>query len=58
MGKDAFIAAAWTVVGRRVSKTELLSDIDETAKTSVGLPVGPDSDAIAMFRTVLAKAAA
>lgn len=55
MGKEAFIAAAWTVVGRRVSKTELLSDIYETAKTSVGLPVGPDSDAIAMFRTVLAE---
>ena len=55
MGKEAFIAAAWTVVGRRVSKTELLSDIYETAKTSVGLPVGPDSTAIAMFRMVLAE---
>jgi len=55
MDKQAFIAAAWTVVGRRVSKTELLSDIYETAKTSVGLPVDPDSDAIAMFRMVLAE---
>jgi transposase len=55
MSKEAFIAAAWTVVGRRVSKTELLSDIYQTATTSVGLPVGPDSDAIAMFRTVLAE---
>ena len=55
MSKEAFIAAAWTVVGRRVSKTELLSDIYETAKTSVGLPVDPDSDAIAMFRMVLAE---
>jgi transposase len=55
MSKEAFIAAAWPVVGRRVSKTELLSDIYQTAKTSVGLPVGPDSDAIAMFRTVLAE---
>jgi transposase len=55
MGKESFIAAAWTVVGRRVSKTELLSDIYETAKTSVGLPVGSDSDAISMFRTVLAE---
>jgi transposase len=55
MGKEAFIAAAWTIVGRRVSKTELLSDIYETAKASVGLPVGPDSDAIAMFRMVLAE---
>ncbi len=55
MGKEAFIAAAWTIVGRRVSKTELLSDIYETAKASVGLPVGPDSDAMAMFRMVLAE---
>ena len=55
MDKEAFIAAAWTVVGRRVSKTELLSDIYETAKSSVGLPVDPDSDAIAMFRMVLAE---
>ena len=38
-----------------VSKTELLSDICETAKASVGLPVGPDSDAIAMFRMVVAE---
>lgn len=38
MGKDVFIADAWTVVGRRVSKERLLADIYETAKTSVGLP--------------------
>jgi transposase len=55
LDKDAFIKAAWTVVGRRVSKTELLSDIYETAKSSVGLPVAPDSEAIAMFRLVLAE---
>ena len=55
MSKDGFIAAAWTVVGRRVSKTDLLSDIYETARTSVGLPVDPDSDAIRMFRMVLAE---
>jgi transposase len=55
MDRDAFISAAWTVVGRRVSKTELLSDIYETAKVSVGLPVDPDSDAVAMFRMVLSE---
>lgn len=38
MGKEAFIAAAWAVVGRRVSKTDLLSDIYETAKTPSGCP--------------------
>jgi transposase len=50
MDKDAFIAAAWPVIGRRVSKAALLADIYETSKTSVGLPVAPDSDAIRMFR--------
>jgi transposase len=54
MDKDAFVAAAWPVVGRRVSKAALLADIYETSKTSVGLPVAPDSDAIRMFRLVLA----
>ncbi|WP_289034211.1 IS110 family transposase [uncultured Roseibium sp.] len=55
MGRDAFIADAWDAVGRRVSKERLLADIYETAKTSVGLPVGPGSDAIMMFRMVLAE---
>jgi transposase len=55
MDKDAFIAAAWPVIGRRVSKAALLTDIYETSKASVGLPVAPDSDAIRMFRLVLAQ---
>ena len=46
MGKEAFIADAWTAVGRRVSKERLLTDIYETAKTCVGLPVDPESDAL------------
>lgn len=54
MERQAFINAAWDVVGRKVSKTLLLSDIYDTAKSSVGLPVEPDSDAIRMFRLVLA----
>jgi transposase len=55
MSKQDFIAAAWQVVGRKVSKERLLADIYETAAASVGLPVEPDSDAIAMFRLVLAE---
>lgn len=55
MPKDAFVDVAWSVVGRKVSKTRLLSDIYETAKDSVGLPVSRDSDAIRMFRLVLAE---
>ena len=53
--KDVFIAAAWDVVGRKVSKHRLLSDIYETAHASIGLPVDPSSDAVAMFRMVLVE---
>ncbi len=55
MSREAFIADAWQVVGRKVSKERLLSDIYVTAVGSVGLPVQPDSDAVRMFRLVLAE---
>lgn len=51
--KDAFIDAAWDVVGKKVSKARLLGDIYETAQSSIGLPVDLDSPAIAMFRIVI-----
>ena len=53
--KEAFIEAAWNVIGRKVSKRRLLSDIYETASESIGLPVDLGSDAVAMFRMVLAE---
>ena len=55
MSRDAFIADAWKVVGRKVSKEHLLSDIYATAIGSVGLPVHPESDAVRMFRLVSAE---
>ena len=55
MGREAFVADAWQVVGKKVSKERLLSDIYATAVDSVGLPVHPDSDAVRMFRLVLAE---
>ena len=55
MGKDAFTADAWGIIGRKVAKERLLADIYETAKSSVGLPVASDSDAISMFRLVLGE---
>ena len=55
MSKDACIADAWDVVGRKVAKERLLADIYETSKVSVGLPVGLDSDAISMVRLVLGE---
>ncbi len=54
--KEQFIDAAWRFVGRKVSKERLLSDIYETARTSIGLPLPLDSSAITMFRMVLAEA--
>jgi transposase len=53
--KEAFIDAAWTVVGRKVSKTRLLGDMYETARSSIGIPVAMDSPAVAMFRMVIAE---
>jgi len=55
MEQGVFIADAWEVVGRKVSKERLLSDIYQTAKSSVGLPIALDSDAARMFRLVLAE---
>ena len=55
MGQEAFIADAWEVVGRKVSKARLLADIYQTAKTSVGLPIIPVSDAARMFRLILGE---
>jgi transposase len=55
LSQEAFVEAAWDLVGRKVSKERLLSDIYATAAGSVGLPVHPDSDAVRMFRLVLAE---
>jgi transposase len=53
--KQAFIKAAWPVIGRKIFKKRLLGDIYETAQRSIALPVEPDSIAIEMFRMVLAQ---
>ncbi len=51
----AFSAAAWPLIGRKVSKARLVNDIYETACASVALPVPEDSAAITMFRMVIAQ---
>ena len=53
--KEAFISAAWDVVGRKVSKARLIADIYETARESIAWPIPIDSQAVAMFRMVLAE---
>lgn len=55
LSKEAFIAAAWDVVGRKVAKAQLLGDIYETARISIGLPVPPDAPAVSMFRLVIGE---
>ena len=55
MRKDACIADAWDVVGRKVAKERFFADTYEISKVSVGLPVGLDSDAISMVRLVLGQ---
>ena len=56
LSKEAFIAAAWDVVGRKVSKERLLGDIYETARASIGLPIPVDAPAVRLFRLVIAEA--
>jgi transposase len=56
LDKEAFIEAAWDVVGRKVSKRRVIADIYEIASSSIALPVPLDSPAIDMFRMVLAEA--
>ena len=56
LSKEEFTKAAWEVVGRKVEKTLMLSDIYETARTSIGLPLPLNSPAVRMFRMVIAEA--
>jgi len=53
--RDHFVREAWPLVGRKVAKQRLLEDIYRTAGSSIGLPVTPESEAVAMFRLVLAE---
>jgi len=55
LDKEAFVSAAWDVVGRKVSKARLIADIYETARESIALPIPVNSQAVAMFRMVLAE---
>lgn len=55
LSKEAFVEAAWDVVGKKVAKARLLGDIYETARSSIALPVSMDSSAVAMFQLVIAE---
>jgi len=53
--RDAFYQEAGSVVGRKVNKRGFLDDLYTTANSSIGLPVSEDSEAIHMFRVILAE---
>jgi Transposase len=50
---EEFVAQGSKLVGRKVHKTALLSNIYAAAQSSIALPVASDSPAIAMYRLVL-----
>jgi transposase len=56
LGVEAFTGEAWSLVGRKVSKAQLINDIYETASSSIALPVPEDAAAITMFRMIIAQA--
>ena len=53
--REAFAQEAWTIVGRKVNKRGFLYDLSLTASQSIGLPVAEESEAIQMFRVILAE---
>lgn len=55
LDREAFIAEAWDLVGRKVSKRAKLEEMYTLASESVGLPVVLDSPAIETFRLQLAR---
>jgi transposase len=55
LSKEAFVLAAWDLVGRKVNKSAKLEEIWETAGASAALPHAPDSLAVEMFRVTLKR---
>lgn len=52
---DTFIKRSWEVVGRKVSKTRLLTEIYDAASHSVGVPVALNSVAVDTFKMQLRR---
>jgi transposase len=53
LSREEFVQKAWNLVGRKVAKERILTDIYLTAQSSVGLPAEANSESVAMFRFVL-----
>ena len=53
LSKTDFVRRAWPLVGRKVAKERILTDIYLTAQTSIGIPAEEHSETVAMLRFVL-----
>jgi transposase len=53
--REAFVQAAWDLVGRKVNKRAKLEEIWDMAAQSAALPHAPDSLAVEMFRLQLRR---
>jgi len=53
LSREAFVDAAWSLVGRKVNKRAKLEELYELAQRSIALPVAVDSPAIESFRLQL-----
>jgi transposase len=53
--EERFVAEAWPMVGKKHNKKQWLKDLYATARQSVGLPIGDNSVALEMYRTILAE---
>lgn len=50
---DSFLHEAWPLVGRKVAKRRVLTEIHQLSRRTIGLPVEPDSLAVRSFRLQL-----
>ncbi len=53
LSREEFVQKASNLVGRKVAKERILTDIYLTARSSVGLPAEANSESVAMLRFVL-----
>lgn len=55
LSREAFVEAAWDIVGRKVNKRAQLEELYELAQRSIGLPIREDSLAVEAFRLQLSR---
>jgi transposase len=53
LSQAEFVQRAWPLVGRKVAKERILTDIYLTAQGSIGIPAAENSETVAMLRCVL-----